>query len=354
MLHIPVCSLTRYDIDSEGRVVGTLYIRDRRAGPMDQISATGTAADTERQPLVDAPHRTELDRSRLQFDAAAGAPSSTAQSSSKCMLHCCCRAGKRTCGLPVRVSMGMLMCSAWIVAYSDRTNISLAMIAMETELGFDAAVDGQVFGAFFLGYFFTQIPGGWSASRWGGKRVLAFAVSMWSLWTVLTPFAARSSVVALVVCRMMLGLGEGLALPALHHVAAQWSPEHERARFVAGVTSGQHIGKAVALGCSPIVAVYWPAIFYIFAAMGTIWLGLWLQCAASSPAEHPSITVQERSLITSASRRTQGTENSAGGKQRPGERSQQTTQRLIVNVPWRRICKEPAFIGAAICHFGHK
>lgn len=37
----------------------------------------------------------------------------------------------------IRVRMGLLMCSAWVVAYSDRTNISLAIIAMEDELGFD-------------------------------------------------------------------------------------------------------------------------------------------------------------------------------------------------------------------------
>lgn len=114
-----------------------------------------------------------------------------------------------------------------------------------------------------------QVLGGWSAAKYGGKNVLAFAVAMWSLWTVATPVAARSSVFALVVCRIMLGLGEGLALPALHHVTAQWSPEKERARFVAGVTSGQHLGKALALVCSPLVAVrsrHCAASFLFFAA----------------------------------------------------------------------------------------
>ena len=164
----------------------------------------------------------------------------------------------------VRYVLGALGCGAWIVAYSDRTNISLAIIAMDADLGFDSEVDGLVFGAFFCGYFCTQVLGGWAAARWGGKRVLAFAVFMWSLWTLLTPMAAYVSVPALVVCRVALGLGEGVALPALHHVSAQWAPRHERSRFVAAVTSGQHIGKALALVCSPLVAIYWPAIFYIF------------------------------------------------------------------------------------------
>jgi ACS family sodium-dependent inorganic phosphate cotransporter len=249
--------------------------------------------------------------------------------------------------LPVRVTMGMLMCSAWIVAYSDRTNISLAIIAMEEDLGFDTQVDGMVFGAFFGGYVFTQILGGWSAGRWGGKRVLAFAVAMWSLWTALTPPAARSSVLALVVCRVMLGLGEGLALPALHHVTAQWSPAHERSRFVAFVTSGQHIGKAVALACSPLVALHWPVIFYLFATMGALWLLVWMRFAASSPAEHPTISDEERMLIAGTSARPpdrQDNESQQG----------QTSKDEPLVVPWVKICKEPAFIGAVLCHFGHK
>ena len=187
----------------------------------------------------------------------------------------------------VRYVLGALGCGAWIVAYSDRTNISLAIIAMDADLGFDSEVDGLVFGAFFCGYFCTQVLGGWAAARWGGKRVLAFAVFMWSLWTLFTPMAAYVSVPALVVCRVALGLGEGVALPALHHVTAQWACKHERSRFVAAVTSGQHIGKALALVCSPLVAIYWPAIFYIFVSLPAPPPPT---TAVASPLEDPSPT----------------------------------------------------------------
>ena len=140
----------------------------------------------------------------------------------------------------VRYVLGALGCGAWIVAYSDRTNISLAIIAMDADLGFDSEVDGLVFGAFFCGYFCTQVLGGWAAARWGGKRVLAFAVFMWSLWTLLTPMAAYVSVPALVVCRVALGLGEGVALPALQD--AQGAHHDARAPSRAGV-SGAAAGR---------------------------------------------------------------------------------------------------------------
>lgn len=41
-----------------------------------------------------------------------------------------------------RWQMCGLCCAAWVVAYSDRTNISLAIVAMEREYGYTAAIDG--------------------------------------------------------------------------------------------------------------------------------------------------------------------------------------------------------------------
>jgi MFS family permease len=48
-----------------------------------------------------------------------------------------------------------------------------------------------------------------AATRYGGKRVLAFAVSFWSVATLLTPFVA-DSYPSLIFTRVLLGLGEGL------------------------------------------------------------------------------------------------------------------------------------------------
>ena len=54
-----------------------------------------------------------------------------------------------------------------------------------------------------------QIIGGSLATRVGGRSVLLFAVLLWSLSTVITPLVAHS-IVGLILCRILLGLGEGL------------------------------------------------------------------------------------------------------------------------------------------------
>jgi ACS family glucarate transporter-like MFS transporter len=78
------------------------------------------------------------------------------------------------------------------------------------EFGWDPAVMGTVLSAFFLGYFLTQIPGGWFSDRWGAKGILGGAVTWWSLVTMFTPFAQTTS--SMMAIRVALGLGEGSAL----------------------------------------------------------------------------------------------------------------------------------------------
>ena len=57
-----------------------------------------------------------------------------------------------------------------------------------------------------------QIIGGSLATRVGGRSVLLFAVLLWSLSTVITPLIAHS-ISGLIICRILLGLGEGLGKP---------------------------------------------------------------------------------------------------------------------------------------------
>ena len=47
-------------------------------------------------------------------------------------------------------------------------------------------------GSLFWGYTILQIPGGWLADRYGGKRVLGMGVLWWSFCTIITPAAKNN------------------------------------------------------------------------------------------------------------------------------------------------------------------
>ncbi|MCY3639770.1 MAG: MFS transporter, partial [Gammaproteobacteria bacterium] len=88
--------------------------------------------------------------------------------------------------------------AAVFVCYIDRVNISVAAIAMQSEFGWSETTKGLVLSSFFVGYMLTQALAGWLADRFGGKLVLGVAVVWWSLFTVVTPWAAYSSFALLI------------------------------------------------------------------------------------------------------------------------------------------------------------
>ena len=64
---------------------------------------------------------------------------------------------------------------------------------LESSGGFDwnAKEQGMVLGAFYYGYIFTMLPGGYLAERYGAKWVIFMTVSLASVCSILSPIAAK-------------------------------------------------------------------------------------------------------------------------------------------------------------------
>src|SRR5712671_5215985 len=73
-------------------------------------------------------------------------------------------------GWPRRYTVVVLFALATALCYIDRVNISIAIIPLARDKGYDAAARGLVLSSFFWGYIWLQLPGGWMADRFGGKR----------------------------------------------------------------------------------------------------------------------------------------------------------------------------------------
>jgi ACS family sodium-dependent inorganic phosphate cotransporter len=231
---------------------------------------------------------------------------------------------------PRRYTVVILFALATALCYVDRVNISIAIIPLARDKGYDAAARGLILSAFFWGYLWPQMPGGWIADRLGGKRVLAAGVALWSLATFCTPAAARLSFGLLLFTRGTLGVGEALNFPAVHSLVARWVPIPERARAISLHFSGTAFGTIVALAVSPIIIIRfgWPAVFYISGASGLIWLVAWWVKSADRPEDCPGLTAEELALIE---------------RQRP-------EAPLAIAIPWGAILGEPAVWAIVIAH----
>jgi len=198
-----------------------------------------------------------------------------------------------------RYSMISLATLAVFICYIDRVNISVAIIPMSADLGWDKTTQGLVMSSFFIGYLITMIYGGWLADRFGGKKVLAAGVLLWSLFTMITPPAASVGLLVLLIVRVAMGMGEAVTFPSIYSLIGRWMPVDERSRSIGLINSGISMGTMFALLVTPwIVAQYgWEWAFYLFGLTGIAWWLLWQRLVASSPEQHPGLSSTELAEI---------------------------------------------------------
>uniref|UniRef100_A0A2P2M2A7 Uncharacterized protein MANES_02G121100 n=1 Tax=Rhizophora mucronata TaxID=61149 RepID=A0A2P2M2A7_RHIMU len=234
---------------------------------------------------------------------------------------------------PKRWIIVILCFSAFLLCNMDRVNMSIAILPMSAEFNWNPATVGLIQSSFFWGYLLTQVAGGIWADTVGGKLVLGFGVVWWSIATALTPVAAKVGLPFLLVVRAFMGIGEGVAMPAMNNILSKWVPVSERSRSLALVYSGMYLGSVTGLAFSPylIHQFGWPSVFYSFGSLGTVWFAVWLNKAHSSPLEDPQLRPKEKLQIVA---------NSA-------------SKEHVKTIPWGSILSKAPVWALIVSHFCH-
>jgi ACS family sodium-dependent inorganic phosphate cotransporter/ACS family sodium-dependent inorganic phosphate cotransporter-like MFS transporter 9 len=183
---------------------------------------------------------------------------------------------------------------ALLVCNMDRICLSVAVLPMSRELGWPPSFQGVVQSAFLWGYAATQLLGGALADRYGGRRVMACGVLWFSLASAALPLAlspgvaaAGLTVPAVLAARCAVGLGEGVALPAMNSLIAEHVPKGSRATALGLCFGGFHSGNLVGLAASPLLlaAFGWRALFCVFGLLGLPLLAVWLAAVPGKKKE---------------------------------------------------------------------
>ena len=197
--------------------------------------------------------------------------------------------------IPYRFKVVFLSFLAVFICYIDRVNISVAIIPMQEQFGWSESQVGIILGSFYFGYMITMILGGYLADKYGGKKVLGYALLIWSLFTIITPFFAYQGLWWLILIRILMGLGEGVTFPSWHAIYARWIPFQERTRAIgftnSGIAAGTLFGFAVA---ALIIANYsWEWVFYSFGLLGFFWYFFWNRIVTSFPEDNKLLSDKE-------------------------------------------------------------
>jgi MFS transporter, ACS family, D-galactonate transporter len=163
-----------------------------------------------------------------------------------------------------------------IIAYTDRINLSAALPAIRTSFPLSPAAAGLLLSAFFWAYTLLQTPAGWVVDRFGLKWPYAAGMFLWS--AVCASTALVSSLHGLIAARIIVGIGEAIAIPASMRYIRENFAERERGLPMGILMSGTKYGPAMGAPIATylVLAYGWRWMFAINGAFCILWLLPWL------------------------------------------------------------------------------
>ncbi len=170
-----------------------------------------------------------------------------------------------------------LMFASTVLNYMDRQTVSLLREPICQAFGITADVDfGWILAAFYLTYALFQVPAGYLVDRWDLRWSYAAAVAWWSLAAVAT--ALVPSLGLLIVCRVLLGVGESFNWPCALRVTSRILPPSDRSLGNGIFNSGAALGAVVTPTAVTLLtaAFGWRSSFAVIGSAGFVWVAVWL------------------------------------------------------------------------------
>jgi MFS family permease len=178
----------------------------------------------------------------------------------------------------------LLLGLAILLNYIDRGAIAIASPVLKPELGLSNTQYGYAVSAFFWTYVPIQFLVGWACDRWCVYRLLAAGIALWALSTM--AMGLVGGLAALVLFRVLLGVGESITFPGASKVIARHVAPESRGLANSVVAAGIALGPVVGTFAGGLlVASYgWRTMFVVFGALTLLWIIPWLLSARRLPA----------------------------------------------------------------------
>lgn len=116
----------------------------------------------------------------------------------------------------------------YLIAYLDRSNISVAALQMNADLGLSARMYGIGAGLFYVTYIIFEVPSNVILTKVGARRWIARIMVTWGI--VATGMAFIHTPGQLYGMRLLLGTAEAGFTPGIIYYLSQWFPSNNRAK----------------------------------------------------------------------------------------------------------------------------
>ncbi|RYC33580.1 MFS transporter [Lichenibacterium minor] len=168
--------------------------------------------------------------------------------------------------------------------FFDKLVFGLSAVPMMRDLSLTPGQFGLIGSSFFLLFSLSGVLVGlFVIGRVPVKWLIIVLALIWSATQI--PIYFTESVTVLVVCRILLGLGEGPGLPTALHACYDWFPTEKRSVPSAVILQGISVGL---LAGGPLLTVVilrygWRAGFLACGLLGCAWIAAWLLVGGDGP-----------------------------------------------------------------------
>jgi sugar phosphate permease len=190
------------------------------------------------------------------------------------------------------------LCAITTINYIQRNSVGGAETTIRSDLHLTRNDTGDAMGAFFLTYALCQVPSGWLAQRWGGRRALTLFAAGWSIVMAFT--AAATNLPAFVGARWAMGALQSGIFPCCTMILASWYPATRRGLASAILNSFMLIGGVIASVVTGLLIgpLGWRWLFLLYAVPGLIWAVWFAKWFRNRPREHPAVNAAELAIIS--------------------------------------------------------
>jgi len=206
----------------------------------------------------------------------------------------------------------------WIVVYLMRVNIGALLVdarfLQDLALEGKTAQQGLLMTVFLVVYSLANMAAIPISKRLGPRQTIVLGVLIAGLAMIAGGWAA--SFAAILLIRVLLGVGNGIHFPNMSTLVKRWFPPQERGMANSLYGVGGCIGMVIAFPLFSAINNHlgWEYSFIIpglLALLAT--LPLWLRWISDSPGDNPYISVTELNYICSWNREADGEQNEKEG-----------------------------------------
>ena len=170
-----------------------------------------------------------------------------------------------------------------LVNFADKIVVGLAGVPIMTELKLEPEQFGLLGSSFFFLFSIATIVVGFIVNRIATRWVLLALALIWALAQF--PMVGTIGFSTLLICRVILGAGEGPAFSVAAHAVYKWFPDEKRTLPTAILSQGSAFGVILAVPALNwvIVNYSWHYAFGALGVAGLIWVAAWLMLGKEGP-----------------------------------------------------------------------